>query len=331
MRPACAIHAFDGAERLGYDADSCSAGRWTCHMLRGDFEAAWRESDRIAARGRPDPNRFWDGTPIEGKSVILRCLHGLGDTLQFVRYVQLMRTHARTITIEAQPPLKDLLGQAQIVDEVITWGEAEPSWNQQIEIVELPRVFRTTLETIPCSVPYLNVAGETTAPLAHPAGDRPLRVGLVWASGSHNLARCMPLTQMNSLFGVPGVYFYSLQAPPERRELLDCASKITDVYDWAACPLEAARTLNSIDLLVTVDTMMAHLAGAMGRPVWMLLPFACDWRWMLDRTDSPWYPTMRIFRQPCPGDWASVTLSVEQELKKLVTARPLVLPAALAE
>lgn len=299
-------------------------------MLRGDFEAAWRESDRIAARRRPDPNRFWDGAPIDGRSVIVRCLHGLGDTLQFVRYVQLIRRQARTVTIEAQPALKDLLGQLKIADGVITWGEAEPFWNQQIEIVELPRVFRTTLETIPCFVPYLDVAGETTAPLVRPAEDGRLRIGLVWASGGHNLARCIPLRQMNTLFAISGVCFYSLQAPPERQELSPWASQIADVYDWAASPLQAARTLKSIDLLVTVDTMMAHLAGALGRPVWMLIPFACDWRWMLDRTDSAWYPSMRIFRQPRPGDWASVIASVEQELRKLVTARP-VLSAALAK
>jgi hypothetical protein len=126
---------------------------------------------------------------------------------------------------------------------------------------------------------------------------------------------------MRPLFTLPDVRFYSLQAPPERCELRPWMLEVSDIYDRAACPLDAARTLKSLDLLLTVDTMMAHLAGAMGRPLWMLLPFACDWRWMLDRTDSPWYPTMRIFRQPQPGDWASVIASVEQELRGLINGR----------
>jgi len=329
MRPSSAMRAFDAAERCGHDPDRCSAGRWTCHMLRGEFETAWRESDRISARGRPDRNRFWDGTPIDGRSVIVRCLHGLGDTLQFIRYARLIRKQALSLIIEAQPPLKDLLAQAQIADEVTTWGEQAPSWNQQIEIVELPRIFRTTLETVPDCVPYLDVASETTAPSVIADPDGPLRIGLVWASGSHNSARSIPLRQMRPLFTIPRARFYSLQAPPERCELQPWTSEVRDFYERAASPLDAAKTLKSLDLLLTVDTMMAHLAGAMGRPVWMLLPFACDWRWMLDRADSPWYPTMRIFRQPQPGDWASVIVSVEQELRKLVTARPAA-PAALA-
>jgi hypothetical protein len=156
MRPAAAIRAFERAERSGCDADLCSAGRWTCHMLLGQFESAWQESDRIAARGRPDPNRFWDGLPVDGRSVLVRCLHGLGDTLQFVRYAPLIRLRARRLIIQAQPPLKALLEEAQIADEVITWDEPEPYWNQQIEIVELPRIFRTTLASVPDSVPYLD-------------------------------------------------------------------------------------------------------------------------------------------------------------------------------
>ncbi|HSU59193.1 MAG TPA: hypothetical protein VLI55_07760 [Bryobacteraceae bacterium] len=322
MRPAAAIRAFERAERSGCDADLCSAGRWTCHMLLGQFESAWQESDRIAARGRPDPNRFWDGLPVDGRSVLVRCLHGLGDTLQFVRYAPLIRPRARRLIIQAQPPLKALLEEAQIADEVITWDEPEPYWNQQIEIVELPRLFRTTLASVPDSVPYLDipampVSRESDGPIA-------LRVGLVWASGSYNSARSIPLKGLAALLAIPGVRFYSLQAEPERFELQTEKMDVCDIYDQASCALDAAKTLKSIDLLISADTMMAHLAGALACPVWTLLPFECDWRWMLGRADSPWYPTMRLFRQPQPGDWASVIASVGKELQKATSAHEVI-------
>ncbi len=322
MRPVAAIRCFNEAERSGYDPDGCSAGRWICHMLRGQYESAWQESDRIAARGRPDPNRFWDGNPVDGRSVLIRCLHGLGDTLQFVRYASLIRRRARSLIIESQPPLKALLEQARIADHVITWGEVEPFWDQQIEVVELPRVFRTTLNSIPDFVPYLNVPSIQSISRHDEA--RPLRVGLVWASGNYNSARSIPLKQLASLFDIPDIRFYSLQAAPERSDLQVWSGKVCDIYNAASCPLDAANALASLDLLLTVDTMMAHLAGAMGRPVWTLLPFACDWRWMAARADSPWYPTMRLFRQPRPGAWASVVANVDQELRKVSTVQRVV-------
>lgn len=325
MRLSEALELFEKAERRGHGPDLCSAQRWTCYMLLGDFESAWKESDSISTRGRPDPNRFWDGTPVDGRDVLLRCLHGLGDTLQFVRYAQLLRNKVHSLTIEAQPSLKTLLSQAQIADRVITWGEPEPFWNQQIEIIELPRVFRTTLKSIPNAVPYLNIQSKV---ISEYDGSSPLRVGLVWSGSTYNPARCVPLQQFAPLFGIRGVRFFSLQADPERAQLRPWADKVQDIYTGSACTLLTAESLNSVDLVITVDTMMAHLAGAMGHPVWTLLPFACDWRWMLERTDSPWYPTMRLFRQPHPGDWGTVIKAVEEKLRRVLEGYPIVFPAS---
>lgn len=309
-RVAEALRLFTLAEQAGHDPDECAGARWIGHMLAGQFESAWQESDAIAARGKPDANRFWDGKPLHGRKVLIRCLHGLGDTLQFIRYVPLVRAIARSVTIEVQPALKLLLEQAQIADYVITWGEPEPAWDQQIEIIELPRIFRTTLDSIPSTVPYLKITDASEC-----NGSRPLRVGLVWASGSYNPARSVCFDQISQLLDVDRAAFHSLQAGDERRQIAKCNGRIVDLHDDSACLLDTAQKVNQLDLVITVDTMMAHLAGAMGRPVWTLLPYEGDWRWMLKREDSPWYPTMRLFRQLTPGDWSDVIGRVKRELE----------------
>jgi hypothetical protein len=155
LRVRDALIQFDRAERAQSDPDLCAAGRWQCYMLLGDFESAWRESDLISARAKPDPNRFWDGRPLHGNRVLIRCLHGLGDTLQFIRYARLVREIARSLIIEAQPKLKILLERSDLAQDVITWSEPDPEWDQQDEIMDLPRNFRTTLETKPRTVPYI--------------------------------------------------------------------------------------------------------------------------------------------------------------------------------
>jgi hypothetical protein len=316
-----ALRLFDLAERANHDADLCAAGRWTCHMLSGSFDLAWRESDLIASRGKPDPHRYWDGQPIDNRRVLIRCLHGLGDTLQFVRYVPLMRQRARSVTVEAQPALKLLLQRANIADQVITWGEPEPAWDQQLEIVELPRMFRTALNSIPDRVPYIELPATASRPPYD--GSRSLTAGFVWASSDYNPARSVPFHQIAGLLEIPGVSFHSLQAGPERDHLKRWPDRITSLYDESGCIAAAARAIKNLDLVITVDTMMAHLAGAMAQPVWTLLPYQCDWRWMLDREDSPWYPSMRLFRQKRPGDWEGVIQRLRSALCEAAERRRL--------
>ena len=282
-------------------------------MLLGDFENAWSESDAISRRGKPDRHRYWNGQRIDGRSVIIRCLHGLGDTLQFIRYAPLVRERTRSLTIQAQPSLKTLLKESFPEEKVITWGEPEPFWDQQIEVIELPRIFRTTLDTIPAEVPYICAGADPERAGTYDAL-RPLRVGINWASSGYNPARSMQLGQMAQLAATPNVVLYSLQAGPERKELTSCSIRIEDRCDESGCLLAAARTLSGIDLVITVDTMLAHLAGAAAKPVWTLIPYEGDWRWMLDRADSPWYPSMRLFRQPRPGAWPAVMDAIASEL-----------------
>lgn len=312
MQISEARQAFQLAEDAGFNADDCAAGRWTCHMLLGQFESAWKESDAIVRRGNPDPHRFWDGRPFDGRRVLIRCLHGLGDTLQYIRYAAMMRQRVATLTLEAQPALRTLLEQAHIADTVITWGDEEPFWDQQIEIVELPRIFRTTIDSIPATVPYINVPGSRADMSSFE--ETLLRVGLVWASSTFNPSRSLLLSQLAPLLGIPGISFFSFQAGEERAQLGYWSSRISDLYTEGQSVLETAIGMRAMDLIISVDTMTAHLAGAMGLNVWTLLPYTCDWRWMLHRCDSPWYPTMRLFRQNTPGDWKGVVERVRNEL-----------------
>lgn len=280
-------------------------------MLAGDFLLAWRESEAIERRGKPDPNRFWDGRPADGRRVLVRCLHGLGDTIQFIRYVPLLRRRARSVAIEAQPSLKPLVAASGLADRVLTWGEPEPSWDQQIEVIELPRMFGTSLASIPREVPYLD-----TGARSHSGGHSSrLRVGVVWSASDFNPARSVPLRQFARLFDIRDICFFSLQAGEARFALAPWSDRVPSLCEESGSVLGTAQALETLDLVVTVDTMVAHLAGALARPVWTLLPFACDWRWMLDREDSPWYPSMRLFRQPRPGDWDAAIDCVHRELE----------------
>uniref|UniRef100_Q022U5 TPR repeat protein n=1 Tax=Solibacter usitatus (strain Ellin6076) TaxID=234267 RepID=Q022U5_SOLUE len=304
-----ALRHIHRAERNGYDPDLCAACRWSCWMLLGRFDLAWRESDRIARRGRPDPYRLWDGAPlISGKRVLIRCLHGYGDAIQFSRYTCWVRSEAASVIVQTHPELVSLLRGLRAVDEVITWESPScpaPPWDRQIEVMELPRMHGTTLDTIPCEVPYLFVppARQRQSRIPPPDNHR-LRVGLQWRSGAWNPARSLDLSALRPILEHGEFEFYNFQRGTSREEahaLLEW--RVADVSGDSPEIVEAAADLMRVDLLITVDTMLAHLAGALGRPVWVLLPFEADWRWMLDRSDSPWYPTMRLFRQPSPGNW----------------------------
>ena len=302
-----AIVLLNEAERTGHPGDECAAARWECWMLLGRFERAWAESDAIAQRGSPDPHRFWDGGPFTGKRVIIRCLHGLGDTIQFIRYAPLIKRDARSVIVECHPELVRLLRQVDGVDEVITWGHGAPSiapeWDSQVEVNELPRIFRTCLHTIPTGIPYLEATRSNS-------GRKHLtRIGLVWGASQWNPARSIPLDLLLASLCELGWDLFHLQFGYTEDRIPALVPPDRDV-------LETATAMMGLDLVITVDTMTAHLAGALGRPVWVLLPFEADWRWMLNRSDSPWYPGMRLFRQKAQGDWTGAL----EELRRAALA-----------
>ncbi len=308
---------------------------WTAHMRRGDFPAAWEIGDaRIAARraaGFPpcwdQPRHLqyvWNGEPLDGRRVLVRCYHGLGDTIQFIRYAPLLAAVASEVIVWAQPALVPLVRTVPGVDRVLPLHDGAPDaeFDADVEIMELPHVFRSTLDTLPATVPYLRVepvvgTAASGAILTTRARGR-RAVGIVWRAGGWDERRSVPWPLLlETLDGVPGVDWYRLQRGAEERDLTGGAAFGMDVSKED--PMEAARVMRMLDLVITVDSFPAHLAGALGAPVWTLLHAEPDWRWLdAPREDSPWYPTMRLFRQnPArPGDWRPVLARVARELSQ---------------
>ena len=291
----------------GEDADAAALERWLSYMMAGEFEWAWQESDRVLNARRanggtclhlPEHQRWlWDGTPLAGRDVLVRCYHGLGDTVQFARFLPQLRAVCRSVSILPQTELQGLIPSLQ-----------EGSPDLEVELMEVPHALRVTLNTLPRKVPYLHVPGEPV-----PRGEG-FQVGLAWASGAWRPERSVPLELFQFLDRIPGLVLTGLQRGPATLHLPP-GSPVFHHAEWRnTSVVETARTIRSLDLVITTDTLVAHLAGALGIPVWTLLHWDADWRWMDGREDSPWYPTMRLFRQPSPGDWPSVLQRVRREL-----------------
>ncbi len=289
-------------------------------MRRGDFERAWEASDAALAADRGAMHDLprhlravWDGTPLDGRRVLVRCHHGLGDTLQFVRYLPLVERRARSVSVLAQPALLPLLRTMGGAACLLPLDDApDPPHDVDVEVMELPHVFRTSLATLPADVPYLHVPA---APRPDRAPDG-LAVGIVWRVGDWAPHRAIPLARLAPLADVPGVTLHVLQRGDGLAERSGALARLGTLAPADDVP-EMARTMRALDLVITVDSMPAHLAGALGVPVWTLLPADADWRWMEGRDDSPWYPTMRLFRQERPGDWAPVVARVADALRRL--------------
>jgi len=286
---------------------------WRSHARRGDFAAAWQVSDRALELQRTGvlndfPRHFrgvWDGSPVENKRVLVHCNHGLGDTIQFARFIPRLLDVANEVTIHVQPQLKSLL--ARICDGAHLYSsdiQHDGGYDVELEIMELAHVFRIGLDDVPIKMPYIDVA-----PASIPDTGK-LKVGLVWQAGDWDDRRSIPFQSVLEWTGAPNVEFYSLQHDPILAGWQPSPINILD----ATTVERTAALMRSLDLIITVDTMTAHLAGALARPVLTLLQQDADWRWLADRSDSPWYPTMRLFRQPTQGEWHPVIASVADAL-----------------
>ena len=284
-------------------------------MRRGDFDAAWNISDALLHTNRDQshlPRWFqnvWDGSSVVDQRVLLRCYHGLGDTLQFIRYAPLLKAIAAEVIVCTQPSLIRLLQSVRGIDRLLPLHDREPDveYDVDLELNELPHLFRTTLASIPAVVPYIFVE-----PLLLPRSER-LRVGLIWQSGDWDNRRSIPFSEVKQLAFVPGIEWHILQRDAARAGWDGRFGSISGGDN----PLDDARIMRALDLVISVDTMTAHLAGALGVPTWTLLPFEADWRWMLERDDTPWYPTMRLFRQREAGNWDQVIDKVAAQLSTL--------------
>jgi hypothetical protein len=298
-------------------------------LMAGDFEAGFAEfewrwrSPAMQPHGVAGPQ--WQGQNPAGLSILLHDEGGFGDTLQFVRYAPLLASRGATVVLQVQPPLVRLIRQSMPgVAHVLARGESLPPYDVHCPMLSLPHGFGTRLDTVPAALPYLQPAPEAASHwrtwLGNNAGQA-LRVGLVWAGASRpdlpeafamNERRSLALARLAPLGGVPGVCFVSLQldvaeAVPPGMTILDPMAAMTDFADTAAL-------VANLDLVIAADTAVAHLAGALGRPVWVLSRYDACWRWLAGRRDNPWYPALRVYRQPTPGDWDSVIATVAEDL-----------------
>jgi tetratricopeptide (TPR) repeat protein len=328
---ACADLEAAVALQPDFRAARLSGGH--AHLALGRFdrgwalaEARWQGQEGYALADRP----LWDGkTSLEGRRILLRGEQGLGDTLHFCRYAKLVKARGAYVVLEVQPPLMRLLKGLEGVDEVIEHTASPPPTDYQILLMSLPFAFGATLETIPGQTPYLAADPADVARWEARLGPktRP-RVGLVWSGGFQdeamlrwvNSRRNIALERLAPLKGAE-VEFVSLQkGEPGEGELKALKAKgwdgpdILEVMDQVSDFADTAALVETLDLVISVDTSTAHLAGALGKPVWILNRFDGCWRWLKARDDSPWYPSARLFRQPSMNDWDSVIARVRSEL-----------------
>ncbi len=279
-----------------------------------------------AVRRHADHPRWTGRGKLAGKRLLLYAEQGLGDTLQFVRYAPLMAERGASILLEVHTPLVKLFQGLGCVDAVVELGAPPPEYDLQCPLMSLPMACRTTLETVPAEVPYLAAPADRLTHWRKYLGQPPRgrngrkrRVGLVWSGNpdhTHDRLRSMPLARLAPLLARTDLEFHVVQAQvrPADRDVLDAMPEIRDHSRALGDFTDTAALLSLMDLVISVDTSVAHLAGALARPTWLMLAFSAEWRWLVGRTDSPWYPTMRLFRQSQPGVWDDVLAAVMDAL-----------------
>jgi Flp pilus assembly protein TadD len=294
-------------------------------LLEGDYASGWKLYEARQERPTPNLRHFaqpqWTGEPLNGRRILLHAEQGFGDTIQFLRYVPLVNAAGGRIVLDVPKETRRLAAAMEDVAAVVATGEAIPEFELQCPLMSLPLAFGTIVETIPSDVPYVVVpheAAEKAAQRAWPESG--LRVGLVWGATTRRFEdsdRSIPLSMFEPVLSLAKVNFFSLQLGSQARELRGPEARITDLSPAISDFADTAALISHLDLVITVDTSVAHVAGALGKTTWVLLPFSSDWRWLVDREDSPWYPTVRLFRQPKPSDWEPVLDRVVCELLSL--------------
>ncbi len=334
-----ALASYAKAQTIQPDYAEAHLNEADCRLLIGDFERGWEKFEwrwktaqwRRFKRNFAQP--FWLGKEdIIGKTILIYAEAGFGDTLQFCRYVRLVSERGATAILEVQPPLKRLLSTLDGAQTVLARGEPLPHFDFHCPLLSLMRVFNTRLDSIPRGTPYLRAP---TDRIAHWQVRLPqtgsLRVGLVWSTSSASKwgggNKWLRFKQLAPLLSVDCASFVSLHRErdlsPEDASAVAGSGRIVDFGSEQPDFIDAAAMISSLDLVISVDSALGHLAGALGVPVWIMLPFSAEWRWLLERDDSPWYPTARLFRQPQLNDWESVLAQVARELVQLNKTRSL--------
>ncbi|MFZ1413348.1 MAG: tetratricopeptide repeat protein [Defluviicoccus sp.] len=337
---AAARAAYDHALAVEPDQPEARANRAIVLLQQGHFEEGWREYEwRWRVPGFTTPARrfaapAWDGTPLSRRTLFVHAEQGLGSAIQFVRYVCLIKGRGGRVVLECQPPLKRLFagtfglahGSAHgaadgPVAQVVAKGEGPlPAFDLQAPLMSLPHLLGTTLATIPAAVPYLSAPADACARWTERLADAPHpRVGLTWAGNRNHpndRKRSLAATGLAPLVHAGHASFFSLQVGQAEGVAAFAPGAVTDLAPALTDFAETAAVIAALDLVISVDTAVAHLAGALAKPCWLLLPQPAEWRWLEGRDDSPWYPTFRLFRQRVRGDWTDVVARVAAALQQ---------------
>ena len=280
----------------------------TRNLRQGWPEYEWRKRCATALQPRHFSQPAWNGEDLGGKTILLYAEQGFGDAIHFIRYVPMVAEMGGKIVLECQPVLVRLFGNVPDVERIVPTGQALGQFDLHCALPSLPLMFKTTLDSIPAEISYLEAEPEAVKSWRARIDrtGKHLQIGLAWAGSADNRNdrnRSIPLAKFSPLADPDRLRFHSLQITPPPANagvsVIDWSGELKDFADTAAL-------IANLDLIISVDTAVAHLAGAMGKKVWLLLPFPPDWRWLLDRSDSPWYPSIRLFRQETPGDWDDV-------------------------
>jgi hypothetical protein len=326
-----AIASFEQAVRLAPDDPFMHLRLFTALHCNGQFERGWAEYDwRLRLESHPEAGMFrtpqWDGSPLDGRTILLVGEGGLGDQIQFVRYAPLVKAHGGTVVATCHPRLQRLLRACPGVDHIHPRRSQDPmpACDTHVFAMSLPRILRTTLDTIPADVPYLApdpVRAQGWRKRLDGIGG--LRIGINWEGNRGNVEgrnRTLPADGFFPLAAMKGVRLFSLQRGAGRERLADFPGDagVVDLEQSLGDLADTAAAMEPLDLVITNDTSVAHLAGALGKPVWVLLATASCWRWLEGRDDSPWYPTMRLFRRDFRESWYDVFARVQQALVEVM-------------
>jgi tetratricopeptide (TPR) repeat protein len=303
------------------------------YLLMGDFKNGWREYEwRWKRKNHRPKNIFkqpiWNGEPLNGKTIFIYEEQGIGDTFQFIRYAQELKNMGAHIIFACRKALIPLLSLLPYLDQVQALNHQPPNFDCHIPLLSLPYFFKTTLETIPTKIPYLHASNELIKHWNKKIKTNSnVKIGICWqGSTSYRspflqavvAAKSMPLNHFASLGSLENVTLYCLQQVNGMDQLQSCSFPLItfdNTFDKQhGSFMDTAALITCLDLVITIDTSIAHLAAGLGTPVWLLLPTPPDWRWMLDRNDTPWYPNMQLFRQPSPGDWETVMATIYKKL-----------------
>lgn len=340
-RVADAIHVFKKVLEIDSNDPLSCFSLGLSYLTLGEFESGWPYYEWRWKADREEPltigsSPLWDGSPLQEKTLLLICEQGFGDTFQFIRYAKIAKSMGARVIVCAQKPLKTFLQRCcPYIDEVVVSGDTVPTCDYQIPLMSMPMVLKTTLKNVPVDIPYV-MADKLLVDLWSNRLNKNFKIGICWeGNAGYNkqvlrtavYAKSTELKNFASLCSIKGCSFYSLQkingidqlkGPDAGFNVIHFDSEMDEDHGRF---MDTAAIIANLDLVITVDTSVGHLAAALGKPVWILLPMPADWRWMLDRSDSPWYPNVKLFRQRTEGCWATVFEQVAQELKEMVGKR----------